>query len=53
MMKVIAAFLQNRENKKPKHEDSQKQVPANKLKPKWPLNWIPPKDLRHPTWRYD
>lgn len=49
MMKVIATFLQKRDKPKPKYEDSQKQV----LKPKWPLNWIPPKDLRHPAWRYD
>ena len=52
MMKVIATFLQKSENKKPKpkSEDSQ---PTNELKPKWPLNWIPPNDLRHPAWRYD
>ena len=50
MMKIIAVFLQK---PKPKSEDSQKQIPTNELKPKWPLNWIPPKDLRHPAWRYD
>ena len=53
MMKAIAAFLQKRDNKKPKQKYDEKQVSANELKPKWPLNWIPPKDLRHPAWRYD
>lgn len=52
MIKAITAFLQNRE-KKPEHEEIQVQMPTKNLKPKWPLNWIPPKDLRHPAWRYD